>query len=62
MRGPPDGRRIGPMGRPPERNTDRLLVALLATVAAVILIICGFAVVGAFVFIVFGMANFGSNK
>ncbi|QKW33010.1 hypothetical protein HUT06_02270 [Actinomadura sp. NAK00032] len=50
------------MGRRPESKADRLLVVVLTTVLAVCLIIGGLTVVGVLVLLVFGMANFGSNK
>ncbi|MEU8343735.1 hypothetical protein SAMN05443665_1005254 [Actinomadura meyerae] len=50
------------MGRQSGYDLGRLLVTVLATVAAVCLIIGGLAFVGVLAFFVLGMASFGSNK
>jgi hypothetical protein len=48
-------------GRSPH-NVTRKLVTGAAIVIAVILTIGGLAVIGAYVFIVIAMSNYGSNK
>ena len=48
-------------GKPP-RDGIRRLVTGLAIVTAVVLTLGGLAVIGAYVFIVIAMSNFGSNK
>lgn len=50
------------MDRRPLRDIVRLLVTGSAIVIAVILVVGGLVVVGAYVFLVIAMSNFGSNK
>lgn len=50
------------MSRQQSRDVTRKLAMVVGIAIAVVLVIGGLAVVGAYVFIIIAMSNFGSNK